>query len=63
MNRYLGIEDLFDLCRSLQHSQGFYGRLLNNLNDMTDDEKDHLNSVMLEQKFTSDLDIILWLES
>lgn len=49
---------------SLKHSQGFYSRLANNIESMTQEEfenvKDYFNS--LPQKFNDTLDVVLFLE-
>lgn len=58
------VNKLFKLCETLQYSQGFYGRLLENLYNTDDDALIALNEQMREQlgDNPSDLDIILWLE-
>ena len=58
----LGFEDLYELCAELAHSQGFYGRLLASLNEMSDEEIADIDNVIKEQNFTNKLDLILWLE-
>ena len=40
------IQDLFDLCNELKYSQGFYGRLLAQLEDMSDDQLAQVDSVI-----------------
>lgn len=58
----MGFKDLYDLCDELRFSQGFYSRLFRQLQEMSDEEKDELNAIMLAQNFKDKLDIILWLE-
>lgn len=58
----LGFEDLYELCCELSHSQGFYGRLLSDLQELDEDEIAELDEKIKEQNFTNKLDLILWLE-
>ena len=58
------VNQLFELAKSLSRSQGFYGRLLEQLQEMDEDDLYNLENQM-EQSLglnPSDLDIILWLE-
>lgn len=48
--------------RNLARSQGFYGRLLNEIENFTDEEMKKWNETIENQGFTDDLDLILWLE-
>lgn len=55
---------LFTLAQSLAKSQGFYGRLLEQLQKMDIPSLENLENVM-EQEIglqATDIDIILWLE-
>lgn len=61
--RFLGLKDLENLCREFAKSQGFYGRLLENLQDLTKEDRQQLNKEIKRQKLTTDLDLILWVES
>lgn len=56
------INDLFDLCKSLAQSQGFYGRLLCELNEMCEDDLHELDTVIRAANLQTSLDLILWLE-
>lgn len=56
------IKDLFDLCETMKYSQGFYGRLLRQLNEMDDIELADLNTVIQSANLQTPLDLILWLE-
>lgn len=58
----LGFKDLYNLCAELSHSQGFYGRLLADLQELDEDEIAELDERIKEQNFTNELDLILWLE-
>lgn len=58
------VNKLFALAQDLSKSQGFYGRLLRTLQEMTTDELQNLENTM-EQELglhADNLDIILWLE-
>lgn len=61
--KFLGIKDLEDLCKTLAKSQGFYGRLLANLQELDKEQRKELNTQIKKQRFTDTLDLILWLES
>lgn len=51
-----------EVIRKLASSQGFYGRLLNEIENFTDEEMKKWNETIENQGFTDDLDLILWLE-
>lgn len=60
------MEQILDLIKSLSCSQGFYGRLYRDLMMLRSDDLDAYNEVVEElesQNFTSDLDVILYLET
>lgn len=61
-HEYLGFEDLYLLCESLSRSQGFYGRLLRDLQELDEEQIEEIDADMKAHKFTDDLDIIYWLE-
>ena len=50
------------LMQSLAMSQGFYGRLLNEIYSAPEDEQEMFWDNMEAQNFGSDLDVILFLE-
>lgn len=53
-------ELLFNTIKSLSNSQGFYGRLLNTLINMNEDERlELINSL---PSFNDAVDVIMWLE-
>lgn len=58
----MGVNDLIRLCEDLARSQGFYGRLLEDLYTMSDEELNAIDEAMKSADLQSDLDIILWLE-
>ena len=53
-------ELLFNTVKSLSNSQGFYGRLLNSLVNMDEDERlELINSL---PSFNDAVDVVMWLE-
>lgn len=56
------IKDLFNLCETMQYSQGFYGRLLRQLNDMDEFQLHELDVEIRNANLQTSLDLILWLE-
>lgn len=53
-------ELFFSTIKSLSTSQGFYGRLFNQLIDMDEDERIELINKL--PKFDNAVDVVLWLE-
>lgn len=53
-------ELLFNTVKSLSNSQGYYGRLLNNLVNMNEDEQ--LGLIDSLPTFNDALDVVMWLE-
>ena len=56
------VDDLIKLCKKLAPSQGFYGRLLEKLENMDEQDLSDIDSAMQGANLKDDLDIILWLE-
>lgn len=53
-------ELFFNTIKSLSYSQGYYGRLLNSLIDMNEDERlELINNLPI---FNDEVDVIIWLE-
>lgn len=58
-------EQIMQVIRSLAKSQGFYGRLLHDIQELQKndtEEADRLLSVLEAQKFHDELDVILFFE-
>lgn len=53
-------ELLFSTVKSLSNSQGFYGRLLNSLINM--DEEERLELINNLPTFNDAVDVVMWLE-
>jgi len=58
MNR----QQILDTFRSLAKGQGFYGRLLEYIYSMEENERDRYLLHLEQQKFRSPVDLILYLE-
>lgn len=61
--RYYGVKELIDLCKMLAPSQGFYGRLLAQINAMPLKDLKDLDDEIRTKKFTDNIALILWLEA
>ena len=55
---YMTMEELYEAVEALSHSQGFYGRFLEEMQENWDELKP-----ILDGKFTDIVDFILFLES
>lgn len=62
MEKYLSLEDVIRLITTLSHSQGFYGRLLRDINEMDEEGIEKLRKVIEEKKFKDNIEFILWIE-
>lgn len=56
------VDDLIKLCKKLAPSQGFYGRLLEKLENMDEDELADLDYSMQSANLLDEIDMIMWLE-
>lgn len=59
---YLKEEDILNIFRDLSRSQGFYGRLLRDLEDCDPDVYEDFMSNLEAQHFTDPVDLILYIE-
>ena len=57
-NKKMTMEELYEAVEALSHSQGFYGRFLEEMQENWDELKP-----ILDGKFTDIVDFILFLES
>lgn len=63
--KYLDYEDFKDFVKTMSCSQGFYGRLYENLLELEetdDDSLEELKNAIEEKHFTDTLDFVFWLE-
>lgn len=58
MNR----NEIMNTIEMLSHSQGFYGRLLNAIRELPDDEKDRFFKHLESHNFSDPLDLVLYFE-
>lgn len=59
---YMTFDEIKDLIITLSHSQGFYGRLLESINELEEDKLEELKKLWESKKFTDDIDFIMYLE-
>lgn len=59
---YMTFNECLDIIKSLARSQGFYGRLLRDINELDTNSLEELKEEWESKHFTSDLDFILYLE-
>ena len=55
-------DEIRDLFVSLSKSQGYYGRLLENIDNLSPDEQDAFWEEMESHDFTDALDVIMYIE-
>ena len=55
-------EQIIATFRSLARSQGFYGRLLDAIFNLDEDERDEYFTALEEQNFAGPLDLVLFIE-
>ena len=58
MNR----EQILDAFRSLAMSQGFYGRLLKQINDVDEETREAFLSDLESRNFSNVVDLVMWIE-
>lgn len=56
------MEDIIKLIRELAKSQGFYGRLLASIAELSDEKYKELAELWESKNFADDLDFILYIE-
>lgn len=58
----LTIDDVICIIKSLSNSQGFYGRLLEEIENMNENEFSIFKNEVERLKFTDAVDVVMWLE-
>ena len=61
-NHYLTRKEIRAFFRTLANSQGFYGRLLRDIDSLDAEQADDFWSHLEAQRFTDTVDIVLYLE-
>ncbi|NCA97563.1 MAG: hypothetical protein EOM77_05290 [Bacteroidia bacterium] len=59
------MEEILAIMKSLARSQGFYGRLLNYLNEIKQNNADHYDALVKKleaQNFKTPLDVVMYIE-
>lgn len=62
-DEFLTFDEMIDIITELSYSQGFYGRLLRDINELDDEKLDEVKTIWENKKFTDNLDFIMWLEN
>lgn len=62
MEKYLNFEDFIKLIKELSKSQGLYGRILREINELNEEELEKLKTAINKKHFKDNIDIILWIE-
>lgn len=55
-------EDCVQVIRDLSRSQGSYGRMLEQINSMDDEDRAELLDTFQAQQFTDPVQLVMWLE-
>lgn len=55
-------EDCVQVIRDLSRSQGSYGRMLEQINSMDDEDRAELLDTFEAQQFTDPVELVMWLE-
>lgn len=55
-------KQIWELFKSLAQSQGFYGRLVRSISELSEEDREQFWQNMEEKNFKSDLDVILYVE-
>lgn len=62
-DEFLTFDEMIDIIIELSFSQGFYGRLLRDINELDDETLDEVKTIWENKKFTDNIDFIMWLEN
>lgn len=62
-DEFLTFDEMIDIITELSFSQGFYGRLLRDLNELDDETLNEVKNLWENKKFTDNIDFIMWLEN
>lgn len=61
-NKVFTVDDVVGVIKSLSNSKGFYGRLLEQIENMNENEFSIFKNEVERLKFTDALDVVMWLE-
>ena len=62
-DEFLTFDEMIDIITELSFSQGFYGRLLRDINELDDEKLDEVKTIWENKKFADNIDFIMWLEN
>lgn len=62
-DEFLTFDEMIDIITELSFSQGFYGRLLRDINELDDETLNEVVELWESKKFTDNIDFIMWLEN
>ncbi len=62
-DEFLSFDEMIDIITELSFSQGFYGRLLRDINELDDETLNEVKNLWENKKFTNNVDFIMWLEN
>ena len=62
-DEFLTFDEMIDIITELSFSQGFYGRLLRDINELDDETLNEVKNLWESKKFTDNIDFIMFLES
>lgn len=62
-DEFLSFDEMIDIITELSFSQGFYGRLLRDINELDDKTLNEVKNLWENKKFTNNVDFIMWLEN
>lgn len=60
--KFMTFEKALEIVRELSYSQGFYGRLLRNMQEMDEEQRKELEEDLAFNKVKTDLDLIFYFE-
>ena len=62
-DEFLSFDEMIDIITELSFSQGFYGRLLRDINELDDETLNEVKNLWENKKFTNNVDFIMWLDN
>ena len=60
--KFMSFKKALEIVRELSYSQGFYGRLLRNMQEITEEERQEFEEDLAFNKVKTDLDLIFYFE-
>jgi hypothetical protein len=60
---FMSFDECIDTIKMLSHSQGMYGRLLRNIQELDDSTLEEVKEIWEDKKFKDNVDFILYIEN